>query len=233
MPATPVRGVALGVSVPGVRVSVPQSATEATAVPAQRAQGADKRVPVRRRPMPCPHCDAELTHELAASPSPSCPHCELALVPVEIAGFWRRVLGGAVDLAILGATAGPVAWGLHALVDPLPLAPGARGLDRLLTVFATDFASLLLRAGPLLVLVGLYFMFTVSFTGRTFGQRLLSMRVVDRHGRPPTVPVAGLRAAAQLAGLIPAALGPLWIAFDSERRAVHDLVAGTYVVRSA
>jgi uncharacterized RDD family membrane protein YckC len=183
--------------------------------------------------MPCPHCDAELDHELAATPNPVCPHCGLPLVAVEIAGFWRRVLGGTVDLAILAATAGPVAWGLHRLVDPLPLAPGARGLDLALSLFASDFSTLLLRAGPLLVLVGLYFMFTVSWTGRTLGHRLLSMHIVDRHGRPPSLPTAGLRTIAQLVGLVAAALGPLWIAFDSERRAVHDLVAGTYVVRSA
>jgi uncharacterized RDD family membrane protein YckC len=182
--------------------------------------------------MPCPHCDAELEHSLGASPSPTCPACERPLVPVEIAGLWRRVLGGAIDVAILAVTAGPIAWGLHRLLDPVPLAPDARGLDLALTLFAADFGTLLLRAGPLLVLIGLYFMFTISWLGHTYGQRLLSMRIIDRRGHRPSVLTAGVRAIAQLVGLIPAALGTLWIAFDSERRAVHDLVAGTYVVRS-
>jgi uncharacterized RDD family membrane protein YckC len=190
--------------------------------------------------MPCPHCDAELERSLAAEAAPVCPHCALPLTPVQIAGFWRRVLGGVVDVAILAVTAGPLAWGLDRLLDPLE--PGARALDLstapgriefALALLASDFSSILLRIGPLLVFVGLYFMFTLSWSGRSLGQRLLSMRVVDRRGQPPSVGLAGLRTLAQLAGLVAAALGPLWIAFDSERRALHDLVAGTYVVRSA
>ena len=33
--------------------------------------------------------------------------------------------------------------------------------------------------------------------------------------------------------VLAAALGLVWAALDSEKRAFHDLVAGTYVVRSA
>lgn len=200
-------------------------------------------MPVRRRPMPCPHCDAELERSLAADAAPVCPHCALPLVPVQIAGLWRRVLGGVVDLAILAVTAGPLAWALDRLLDPLDsLDQGAHGLDLstapgriefALGLLASDFSSLLMRVGPLLIFVGLYFMFTISWSGRSFGQRLLSMRVIDRHGQPPSVGLVGLRTLAQLAGLVAAALGPLWMAIDSERRALHDLVAGTYVVRSA
>lgn len=207
-------------------MSAPQPATEREIAPT-------KRVPIRRRPMPCPHCDAELERELASSAAPSCPHCQRPLAPAEVAGFWRQAAAGLVDVTVLAVTAGPIAWGLHRLVNPLPLAPGARGLDLALSLFATDFTTLLLRAGPLLVLAASYFMFSVSWTGRTLGQRLLSIRIVDRHGRSPSVLIVGLRTLAQLVGLLAAALGPLWIAFDSERRAVHDLVAGTYVVRSA
>jgi len=136
-------------------------------------------------------------------------------------------------LAIIGAVAGPIAWLLHRIVDPLPIAPGARGLDLALSLFTADFGLLLGRAGPLLVLAGLYFMITVFWTGRTFGQRLLSMRIIDRHGQPPGLLAASVRSFTQLIGTLAAALGPLWIAIDSERRAIHDLVAGTYVVRSA
>jgi uncharacterized RDD family membrane protein YckC len=193
--------------------------------------------------MPCPHCDAELERSLAAESAPECPHCGLPLVPVQIAGLGRRVLGGVIDFAILAVTAGPLAWGLDRLLDPMDAyAHGARALDLstapgriefALGLLTSDLSSLLLRVGPLLVFIGLYFMFTISWSGRSLGQRLLSMRVVDRHGQSPSVLVAGLRTVAQLAGLVAAALGPLWIAFDSERRALHDLAAGTYVVRSA
>lgn len=190
--------------------------------------------------MPCPHCDAELDRALANEPEPVCPDCGLPLVAVQIAGLGRRVLGGCIDVAILAATAGPLAWGLDRLLDPVDVrarpvdvSAQAEQLQLALALVESDLPSLLLRAGPLLVFVGLYYMFTVSWSGRSLGQRLLSMRVVDRHGHPPSVLVAGLRTIAQLAGLVAAACGPLWIAIDSERRALHDLVAGTYVVRSA
>jgi uncharacterized RDD family membrane protein YckC len=232
----PVHDAAGDDSVPAVRLWPPtrradDGRKQTTATPVER-------MPVRRRPMPCPHCDAELERSLAAEAAPACPHCGLPLAPVQIAGLWRRVLGGVVDLAILALTAGPLAWGLDRLLD----SPGARGLElstapgRIefgLALVSSDVSSMLLRAGPLLVFIGLYFMFSISWSGRSLGQRLLSMRVVDRHGQPPSVGVAGLRTLAQLAGLVAAALGPLWIAIDSERRALHDLVAGTYVVRSA
>ncbi|HLT39422.1 MAG TPA: RDD family protein [Enhygromyxa sp.] len=212
-----------------MRLWPPAQNTEAARVEAPR-----KRVPIRRRPMPCPHCDAELLDlDLAASAAASCPSCGLPLRAVEVAGFWRRSAGGLIDLAILLATAGPIAWGLHRLVDPVPIAPGARGLDLTLSLITADFGLLLTRAGPFLVLAALYLMVTVFWTGQTFGQRLLSMRVIDRHGRSPSLLVIAVRTLAQLAGTLAAAFGPLWIAIDSERRAVHDVVAGTYVVRSA
>lgn len=190
-------------------------------------------MPIRKRTMPCPRCDAELDLALADDPGCVCPHCDSPLLPVEIPRLWRQLAAGLVDLVVLALTAGPLAWGLHRLIDPLPLAPGARGLDLALSLFAADVGDLLQRIGPLLVLVALYLMFTIAWTGRTLGHRLLSLRIVDVHGRQPSVLRAGLRTAAQLVGTLAAALGPLWVAIDSERRALHDLVAGTYVVRSA
>ena len=210
--------------------AAPSSASASASASPKRA----RRVPIRRRPMPCPHCDAELLDpELAAAPSPECPSCGQPLRPVEVAGFWRRALAGAIDLAVLALTAGPIAWGIHRIADPVPVAPGARGLDLALSLATANFGLLLTRAGPFLVFVCLYFMVSVFWTGRTLGQRLLAMRVIDRHGRPPSLLAAVVRALAQLLGTLAAAFGPLWIAIDSERRAVHDLVAGTYVVRSA
>lgn len=186
--------------------------------------------------MPCPHCDAELIDLARERPKPadaSCPSCGLPLIPVEVAGFWRRAGAGSLDLALLLVTAGPIAWALHRLVEPSPIAPDAHGIDLALSLATADFGLLLARIGPFLVFAALYLMVSEFLTGRTLGQRLLSIRIIDRHGRSPSLLVIAVRTLAQLAGTLAAALGPLWIAFDSERRAVHDVVAGTYVVRSA
>lgn len=198
-----------------------------------RVTAPPKRVPIRKRPMPCPHCDAELSPKQARERTGTCPACGGILLPVEIAGLTRQLCAGFVDLVVLGLSAAPLAWALHRLVAPVPLAPDARGLDLALSLFAADLSALLGRIGPLLVLVALYFLFTIAWAGRTAGQRLLRLRIVDVHGRHPSILRTGLRTFAQLFGTLAAAIGPLWAAVDSERRTFHDLVAGTYVVRSA
>lgn len=209
------------------------SAGETATGDGERSVAAPRRPPLRRRPMPCPHCDAELELDLAAQPEPRCPVCGGALTPIEVAGFWQRSAAGAIDLGLLALTAGPLAWALNRLFSTASLAPGARGLDRWLTLASADFGAMVGRAGTFLVLAAIYLAIVVLWTGRTFGQRLLALRIVDDRGRPPTPVRACFRAVAQVLGTVPAALGPLWVAFDSERRAVHDHVAGTYVVRSA
>lgn len=212
-----------------IEASAPASDSAPTEGPTPKA----RRVPLRRRPMPCPHCDLELPRALASESDPSCPGCGASLTVVRVAGFWRRALAALLDAAVLALTAGPIAWGLHALMNPEPLAPGARGLGRLLTIGATDLDVLLLRIGPFTTLVAIYYLFSVLWAAQTPGQRLLAMHIVDRHGRPPGPLAAIVRTLTQIAGTLAAVLGPLWIAFDTEKRAIHDIVAGTYVVRSA
>ncbi len=187
---------------------------------------------LRHRSMPCPHCDSELSLALSEQSHPECPRCELPLSPVRVAGFWRRSAAALIDLAILALTAGPLAWGLHRLLDPAPLAPGAHGLDLLLSVGATDLDTLLLRAGPLLVLASIYFGLTTLLRGQTVGQRVLAIQVIDRYGRRPHPARILVRALTQVAGTSAGALGLLWIAIDDQKRGLHDLLAGTYVVRS-
>ena len=60
--------------------------------------------------------------------------------------------------------------------------------------------------------------------------RLMRLRVIGIHGTLPG-PVRGLvRFVALCLSVMPAGLGWLWCLFDRERRALHDHLAGTYVV---
>ena len=75
-------------------------------------------------------------------------------------------------------------------------------------------------------------------TGQTWGKKLLKMRIVDLDGhQPPFGKLIGLRyLPTQLISLVPG-LGAIFglvdalFIFGEERRCIHDLIAGTRVVR--
>jgi Tol biopolymer transport system component len=56
-------------------------------------------------------------------------------------------------------------------------------------------------------------------------------RIIDVYGERPSVARAAARTGGYLACVATLGLGFLWIGFDSERRGLHDWVAGTYVVK--
>lgn len=191
------------------------------------------RRPRQPKPSFCPVCDQTLGADRAAGDDPRCSACQTALLPVKVAGFWRRVAAGAVDCAILAVTAGPLAWAMASMGDDGGWFAGKSALESLFTVVETDGGTWLLRMTPTLVMAGVYFGLFWHLTGRTPGEKLLRMRVVDRHGHRPDLLRTGIRVAAALVGVVAGTLGWLWIAVDMDRRAWHDWLAGTFVVRDA
>lgn len=146
-------------------------------------------------------------------------------------GFLRRTAAAFVDFAILlpvWATAGLalcIGFG-----QPIPrlaeLSPDLL-VAALLDGNAASEALLALSA----ILAFLYFFVFHAARGQTPGKRLLGLRVIDAYGSRPSLLRTLLRTASYLLSLLPCSLGFLWIGFDRERRALHDWVAGTYVVR--
>jgi uncharacterized RDD family membrane protein YckC len=67
--------------------------------------------------------------------------------------------------------------------------------------------------------------------GTTIGGTVFGLRVVRIDGREVDWTTAWLRALGCFLSLLPLGLGFLWIAFDRERQAWHDKVAGTVVLR--
>jgi uncharacterized RDD family membrane protein YckC len=68
-------------------------------------------------------------------------------------------------------------------------------------------------------------------TGQTLGKLALGLRVVDPAGQPPGYPRALARALLGSAGVAAAAAGLAPMAFDPARRALHDRILETRVVR--
>ena len=67
--------------------------------------------------------------------------------------------------------------------------------------------------------------------GSTLGGIICGLKVVRHDGRPMDWSSAIVRALGCFFSLIFLGLGFLWIAFDSEKQAWHDKIAGTIVVR--
>jgi uncharacterized RDD family membrane protein YckC len=128
----------------------------------------------------------------------------------------RRLLAGAVDLAVIAAV--DVAVVLATLrasglelgdVARLPVAP-----------LATFLA---------LLAIGYLAMCTV-LAGRTFGKSIFGLAVVEAGGRPVRFAPAVVRALLQVVTIAAAGLGFLPALLGADRRALYDRLAGTEVV---
>jgi uncharacterized RDD family membrane protein YckC len=150
---------------------------------------------------------------------------------LEAAGPLRRGLATLVDMVVfLGLSV--------ALILPVarraPLDAVGRPLDAL-SMAASDTAWLAHVAGVLGLWIGLwwcYFLVGWGLFGWTPGKGLFGLRVTDEDGRIPIGPSrAALRLIAYTASATTLGWGHTLIWLRSDRRALHDLLAGTRVVK--
>ena len=86
--------------------------------------------------------------------------------------------------------------------------------------------------GIVAVVMFLYHTCSVALAGRTWGMALCSLRVVDsRTALVPTTGQCARRALVYILSLATAGLGILYSLFDAERRAAHDILSGTVIVK--
>ena len=83
-----------------------------------------------------------------------------------------------------------------------------------------------------LVVPAAYIVLMHGTTGRTLGKMLVGARVVGVTGEPIGYPRALARYLAWFLSALPLLLGFVLAATRPDRRALHDLIAGTRVVRS-
>lgn len=146
------------------------------------------------------------------------------------AGFWMRGAAFIIDWLILAS-----------LVSILTL-PWAEPLSKLQAEAfvqakspSPDYGIImhfwLISVAIDLPLGFLYFTAFVGARGATPGKQLLGLRIVQEDGSPVGYGRAFLRRAAQLISALTLGAGYLMVAFHPEKRALHDLLAGTRVVR--
>ena len=153
---------------------------------------------------------------------------------VHVVGFWKRAVAALIDLGIIVPVALLVTLivskiaGVHLPPKNMKLLDVDLWID---LVLATDPALLM---GLVLVLaVGMTYLVVFHIVlGRTLGMRVMKMKVIDVYGDPPSPARCLARCAGYLASVATLFLGFLWVGFDSEKRGLHDWIAGTYVIRA-
>ncbi len=149
-----------------------------------------------------------------------------------MAGFWQRAAAAAIDGGVLFVTLG-------ILGVVIALVTGAR-IPNLREIGLDYVIELALGGQPAVVLglalatgVGvLYFLLFHAMSGQTLGKRALRIRVISAYGRSIGLRGATIRLGGCALGALMLSLGFVWIAFDREKRGLHDWLAGSYVVRA-
>lgn len=166
--------------------------------------------PVSSPPIPLPH-------------APTTPAGDLSEESKTSAGIVARLLAATLDAAILGSIA--------ALVVYLTLRVCGLELTELSIVPPVPLGAFLLLVG------GGYFVLFTAAGGQTIGKMAAGIRVVSAEPDAPwkdRVPLghAVVRAMGYLVSVLPAGLGLLPVLFGADRRAVHDRLADTRVVKA-
>jgi len=158
------------------------------------------------------------------------------------AGFWIRFVAYLIDgfildiplvivFVIVAATTLP---GAHCTLTPLAAGQTAYASYAISCENLGALITGLGIAGTLSLLIPLlYFVVLWGRWGRTVGQKLLGLRVVDANtGTRISYTRALLRYVGVFIASIPFSLGLMWAGWDARKQGWHDKIAGTFVVKA-
>jgi uncharacterized RDD family membrane protein YckC len=139
-------------------------------------------------------------------------------------GFWRRLFAFEVDFLLL-----LLLLGIFIVSGFIAAEWGSGGAGTSLLKQARVIVPLTLPLAVVLAVV--YFSFFHAAWGQTIGKMIFRLRVVRTGGEPLTFPLALLRTLAYIVSALPVFLGFFWTGFTAGKRAWHDWLAGTIVIR--
>jgi uncharacterized RDD family membrane protein YckC len=188
----------------------------------------------------CQKCGLGLSASLApvqaAAPARAyagTPPVTYAAVPASpYGGFWIRLLAHLIDHVILGAVAAPLFF-IMILPAAVRVAHEAErnqepSPELILSILSSVFLYVALAfAGQWLYEA---FLTSSSWQG-TIGKRILRLKVVDEAGNRISFGRATGRFFAKILSSMFFCIGFLMIAFTEHKRGLHDMLAGTMVVR--
>jgi uncharacterized RDD family membrane protein YckC len=133
----------------------------------------------------------------------------------DLAPLSMRFGAGLFDFIIAG-------FGTLIILSPLMLSGGTWA----------SIAGVLTITASLCILLFLYMTASLAVWGKTFGMRIFSLELIDADANVyPTVHQAAVNSAVYLLSLAFGGAGFLTMLFTEEKRAVHDIVSGTLLIR--
>lgn len=174
---------------------------------------------------------------VSAPPPPYSPSSPVASAPASpYAGFWVRFAAFLIDRVIIGVPWAIVFFvsiasfgGFRNLVPPNP----PTDPREMFTLFLPVFEALAVASLVTLILAWLYFAgMESSKMQATLGKSAMSLKVADTDGRRLSFGHATGRFFAKIVSeLIPFAIGFIMAGFTAKKQALHDLIAGTLVLK--
>jgi uncharacterized RDD family membrane protein YckC len=167
----------------------------------------------------CPACKNTYAQKLREGVAP-----QAVVGPYQYAGFWIRVLASIIDSIIVGVVDSIIQFtalrpmlGIGDVSDPTSLfaAAGAVGVLGLVGI----------------VVAACYEAIFVAQMGATPGKMALGMKVVRSDGSRIDLGRSFGRHFAKMLSAIILGIGYIMVAFDSEKRGLHDMICDTRVVR--
>lgn len=149
---------------------------------------------------------------------------------VQAATFSRRALAVAIDALLLTVIVLGVLFVCALALDVKVPTALELGPDLLVAGMLDRSPMAVGAVGLILGLAALYNFYMTGLLGQTVGLRVCGLRVISTRGTTPGPARGLLRFLAICLSVLPAGLGWLWCLFDRERRALHDHLAGTYVI---
>lgn len=150
--------------------------------------------------------------------------------PLPSAGWWRRLAANLLDMLVFCSLSGLL---VLPLIHGLDLEPGALDPDALIARLSQP-AWRSHAAGVAGIWIGLwwaYFALGWGLAGATPGRWIAGVAIVDHRERCPIgIPRALLRLVAYCVSSVTLGAGHLLVLLRHDRRALHDLLAGTRVV---
>jgi len=164
---------------------------------------------------PAPQPAAQYTTQAQVQPAPA--YTQATTYGQTYASFWRRLGAYVIDGILMN---------LLQLIWILPAMAGG------MTSGDEDSAQLVVTLGGFVASV-LYFTFMESGKSQaTLGKRWLGLKVVDENGQRITPGNAFGRFVGKVPSIMLLGIGFLMVFWTKKRQALHDKMAGTYVVYS-
>ena len=154
-------------------------------------------------------------HDPAAPPPPTWNVQTTGPATVAYGGFWIRVVAYIIDAILLG------------------IASGILGLVTGISLYAGGFAHFNFFANGASLIIGwLYFaLMESSVRGATVGKMAVGLRVVTDQGQRLDFGHATGRYLAKFISAIILCIGFIMVAFTDRKRGLHDIIAGTLVIK--